>query len=235
MPALDSSFPGLVAALAEQYGRPDPQAPSSGLEPFEALVATVLDRLTDPKKAAAARKAWRDDGLLDPQVLAEADPAELVESLRSAGVTIPEKSLAPLRKVARWLVDRHHGSLDDLASSDSDVSTAQLRDELREISGIGPATADAILLFALRRPSYPVDRATYRIFVRHGWIDPSADYDEAREAVEGLSPDDPATLAALSTWFERIGRDFCRVSVAKCDRCPLAPFLPEGGPLDPSG
>src|SRR5262249_11967694 len=96
-------------------------------------------------------------------------------------------------------------------------------------------TADALLLRALARPIYPLDRASYRILVRHGWLDLSADYDEARAVVERLSPDDPGTLAQLSDWLARIGGGVCRVRGAKCDPCPLRPFLPEGGPIDPQG
>ena len=165
--------------------------------------------------------------------MAESDPTEVVESLRSAGLKIPEKSLAPLQKLARWLVDSKD-PLDELADPDHGPATSLLRDELLAINGIGPATADALLLFAFDRPSYPVDRATYRILVRHGWLDPSADYEEARGVVEAQAPDDPTTLALLSGWFERLGREYCRASVAKCDKCPLAPFLPEGGVVDPS-
>ena len=229
MPALRASFPEVIAALRERYGVIDPLA--EALEPFEAIVVVFLERLTDFKKAVLALNALRDDGMLDPQVIAESDASELTDSLRSAGVKIPEKSLTPLRKLARWLVERHHGSIDDLREG---LSTAELREELLGLNGVGPATSDALLLFALRRPAYPVDRATYRILIRHGWLDASADYEEARSIVEGLAPDDARTLALLSGWFERLGRDHCRASVAKCDRCPLASFLPESGPIDPS-
>ena len=95
--------------------------------------------------------------------------------------------------------------------------------------GRGPA---ALLLHGLRRPAYPLDRASYRILVRHGWLDPSADYDEARDVVERLDPDVPEHLARLSAWLERIGREYCRPTIAKCERCPLRSFLPEGGPRE---
>ncbi|MBY0398158.1 MAG: endonuclease III [Thermoleophilia bacterium] len=222
----------IAAALTARYGKPAP--PSAGLESFEALVVTILDRALDPPKRDAAVAALRDAGLLDPQALAESDPAEAVEALRSAGVKIPDRGLAPLNRVARWLVDRHRGDADALAGPDGRPSTEQLRDELTAINGVGPATADALLLFALRRPVYPLDRPTYRILVRHGWADESTGYDEAREVVERLAPDDPVLLARLSAWFQRVGRDACTASVAKCDRCPLRPFLPEGGPIEPS-
>jgi endonuclease-3 related protein len=230
MPSFGASFPDLLRALDDRYGRLP--TPGAELDLFEAVVAVVLDRLTDPKKGLAARSALREEGLLDPQALAEADPSEVVETLRSAGVKLPTRSLAPLWKLARWVVE-HKESLDDLADPDHGPSTAQLREELLSLNGIGSATADALLLFAFHRPAYPINSATYRILIRHGWLDPSADGEEARSVVEGPALEDAGTLARLSAWFERLGRDHCRASVIKCERCPLAPFLPEGGPIRP--
>lgn len=233
MPSLDESFPAIRDALAARYGRPEP--PAAGLDPFDALVATVLDRAVDLRKRDAALAALRDEGLLEPQAMAEADPSEVEDALRSAGLVFTRGALAPLRRLARWLVDLHHGTADDLAGAESRVPAEQLREELRTLNGVGPATADALLLFALGRPAYPLDRATYRVLVRHGWADADAGYDEARDVVERLSPDDPRGLARLSDGFVRVGREFCRTGAPKCDRCPLRPFLPDGGPIDPSG
>jgi len=172
-----------------------------------------------------------DAGLLEPQALSEADVAEIDDVLKSDGVTIPARGLAPIHRLARWIVERHHGSADAIGRGE--VATESLREDLASLKGVGPATADALLLLALNRPTYPLDRATYRILIRHGWLDPSAGYDEARAVVEGSCPDDPDTLARLSAWLERIGREFCRVRAPKCDRCPLRPFLPDGGPIEP--
>jgi endonuclease III related protein len=232
MSSLDDALPAIREALTGRYGRPEPFV--AGEDAFAALVAVALERAFDPAKQARAVDALRDAGLLDPQALAESDSTEAAEALRSAGLKVREKALAPLRRVARWLVELHHGDADVLAGSDSAVPTEQLREELAAVSGVGPATADALLLFALRRPVYPLDRATYRVLVRHGWIDATVEYVEARDAIERLAPDDPATLARLSHWFERIGRDYCRLAVAKCDKCPLRPWLPDGGPRDPN-
>ena len=230
MPRLDDAASDVLDALTARYGRARPSA--WDLDPFEALAATAFDLALDAPKRSAAVEALREAGLLDPSALAESDPSEAAEVLRSAGVKSPEKALLTLRRLAAWVVEAHGGDADSLAGEDG-PATAGLREELTAIKGIGQSAADALLLFALRRPVYPVDRATYRVFVRHGWVDPSADYEEARDRVEGLAPDDPSTLAHLSTAFERVGREYCRASVAKCEKCPLRPFLPDGGPVDP--
>lgn len=229
MPTFDESFPGIEAALADHYGRLDPRARHD--DPFAAVLTVLLERSVDARKVAKALDGLGDSGWLEPRALAEAEPGEIAEALATAGVSVPAKALAPIRRLAKWLVDRHGGSGEALG--DQSLATSQLREELSGLNGIGPATADAILLFGLGRAVYPVDRASYRILVRHGWLDMTADYDEARSVLERPRRDDPGALASLSEGMERVGREFCRVRVAKCERCPLRPFLPEGGPIEP--
>jgi endonuclease III related protein len=227
MPSLDHSFDAMVAALDAHYGTAAPRTAAAGLDPFPALVAVLLERATDPRKAARALDVLADAGLLDPSALAGADAAEVDDALKSAGLVIAPRALAPIRRLAAWLAGRRPGaSLDESA-------TESLREELSRINGIGPATADALLLLALRRPVYPLDRASYRILVRHGWADTATDYEAARAAVERPRAGDPDALARLSEQLARVGRDFCRPRAPKCDRCPLRPFLPDGGPIEP--
>ena len=229
MPTLDEAYPTIVAALDERYGSPEPIR--DDLDPFEAMVATILTRSAEPRKVDAALNVLRDAGLLAPDSLAEADEREVGDAFRERKVLLSAKAISPIRRLARLLVDRHGGSAESFRRGTP--PTDPLREELAELNGIGPATADAILLFALRRGTYPIDRATYRVLVRHDWLDPSADYDEARAVVERQSPDDPDALARLSRWMERIGRDYCRVGSPRCEQCPLRPVLPVGGPRDP--
>ena len=229
MPTLEVSFAGMVAALVDRYGRPGESRPGIGDDPFEAILRAALSRTVEDRKVVAALAALREAGLLEPGPLAEAEPTEIVEAIRLAGVALPPPALKGIRKLAGWIADGHGGEPGLLA----EVSTERLRDELRGLNGVGPATADAILLFALRRPTYPVDRASVRVLVRHGWFEPTGEYDEARGLLESAAGDDPEALARLSGWLERVGRDACRPSVAKCERCPLRPFLSEGGPIEP--
>jgi endonuclease-3 related protein len=226
MPTFAESYPGIIAALADRFG--GSEDPSRPHPPFARLLAAFLGRTLEPARAERVLNALRDADLLDPHDLAKADAWLIGEATSSASARLPEPAVQRLKRLARWLVEEHQGNPETLES----VSTSQLREELLAVSGIGPASADAILLFALDRPVYPVDRATYRILARHGWIDPNSEYDEARDLIERQAPDNAAALARLSGWLERVGHDACRARVAKCDRCPLKPFLPEGGPRE---
>jgi endonuclease III len=226
MPTFSDSFAGILDALACHYGQPEtPNTPT-----FRALVDALFRRAAEPRKVAQALSALDDAGLLDPQALAEAVQAEIADALITNGLTLPSPTLGALRRLARWLVERYQGSVDALRAGA--VATDQLREELAQLNGIGLATAEALLLFALRRPVYPLDRRTYRIFLRHGWLDAATEYDEARSVVERPARDDPDALAHLANGLERVGREFCRARVAECEHCPLRDFLPDGGPIE---
>jgi endonuclease-3 related protein len=221
MPSWTGSFPELLAALAGRYGAAPPPAPDD--EPFVSILRAFLEQTHGAARGRAILSALRDAGLLDPADLSAADPVEVGDVLAGCGVTNPAKAAASLRRLVRWVT----GRLDTIESA----PTESLREELRGLRGIGPATADAILLGGLGRPAYPIDRGTYRILVRHGWIDTTAGYDEARSLVEQPAADDSPALRALSHGLGRVAVEFCRPTVPRCERCPLRAFLPANGPI----
>ena len=230
MPRFTEAIPEILASLAGRTG----QGRSSTVrdaEPgsFVAVAGAYIAQSCDERTTRVAIDDLRESGCSDPHTLAGADPVEIAEAFRAGGSKSLVKLAGPLVKLARWFAATFDGDSDD-----GSTPTESIRDGLRAVKGIGPATADAILLGGFGRAAYPVDRATYRILVRHGWIDQGAEYDEVRSLVEGALPDDPANLARLSEDFEALGRLTCRATVAKCDRCPLQGLLPEGGPLGDS-
>ena len=112
MPTLDESYPTIVAALDERYGSPEPIR--DDLDPFEAMVAAVLARSVEPRKVDAALVVLRDAGLLEPEPLAEADENEIGDLFREGRVPLSARAIAPIRRLARLLVDRHGGSAEPL-------------------------------------------------------------------------------------------------------------------------
>jgi endonuclease III related protein len=239
MPTLAESFPTIRSALVEHFAL----API-GVDretPFEAIVRVLLDREFGAARTATALEVLERAGLLRPEGLAKADVLTVRDALLEAAIPASPQSVAPLTNLARWIVEHHGARVESLFNPDR--STDWLRGELAAIRGIGLATADAILLFALKRPSYPVDRATFRVLVRHEWLDPGAGYDEARDllvsqaAQEGDVPDGEAAdrLIDLAHGMGQLGRRFCRVAAPRCDQCPLEPVLPKGGPREVDG
>lgn len=229
MGSLKDDFSEIRRVLISQYGRSGvASATATPDDPFGRLVRVFLAGSIPAEKLDRLIDALRDAGLLDERSLAEADPAEL-EQAASDRVKIRPQILATLRRLAGWVVER--GGVEEVEGR----STEWLRQELRALKGLGPATVEALLLHGFDRPAYPLDRPTYRVFVRHGWLDTSAGFDEARETVEDLAPGDPATLADLAHFMDRIGAQFCKPATARCERCPLRPWLPDAGPYLPEG
>ena len=233
MPRRGESRLALLQSLADRYGSlPLPGGGPVGFggsNPFEAIVRVALGLVADSRITSAAFEALRDAGLLEPDALAGADPLELDDIFKQARVRLAGKALKPLQRIARWASERKFD-----AESVANLSTETIREAWRALNRVGPSTADSLLLFAFGRATIPVDRASYRILVRHGWLDPSSDYDEARSVLENIAPDEPEILAQLSLAFEKLGRDACKPGTPLCDRCPLQPLLPEGGPIEGS-
>jgi endonuclease-3 related protein len=234
MPTLLEAIEPAYRALTEQFGRTP--AGFEGLEPFEAMIAVLLERAAGPLRWKAALQGLSQADLLDPETLAETDLITVREAVRDNGPVIAAEKLAPLQRLARWLAASHGGRTDSLFNPDR--STGWLRGELAAIRGISVADADALLLYALKRPSYAVDRPTFRILARHGWLDATATYDEARQLMvdgaehlaEALDQLPEQILAELAQGMKRVGRRFCRAAAPLCEGCPFETLLPAGGP-----
>jgi endonuclease-3 related protein len=232
MPSLHESYPEIRTALENGLGPPLPPLLTGdpGIS-FGVIVAALLSRTYAERQAREIFESLFEAGLGSPEDIAGANVSELVEvtrNLRAPHKLVSAKILKPLIQVCKQILE--WGGLDTL----DDIATESLRDDLLMIPGLGPASVDALLLYGLKRPVYPVDRATYRILVRHGWLDTSNGYEEARDVVEALEPGDTVRLSELASWFLRLGEVYCKASVAKCERCPLKPFLPESGPIEPN-
>jgi endonuclease-3 related protein len=200
-----------------------PQRWWPGDSPFEVMLGAVLVQNTSWKNVERAIENLREAGLLDPHRLDKLPQTELEELIRPAGYW--RLKARRVRNLLSWLVGRHSGSLDALSAVPDDV----LRAELLAIHGIGPETADSIMLYALARRTFVVDAYTARVLVRHGWIDAEADYHQIREHFESGLAGDTAMFNEYHALLVRLGKEYCR-KTPRCQDCPLEDLLPEGGP-----
>ncbi len=236
MAALAESFPGIKNVLAQHCGRPE--SALEGLAKFERVIAAGVlgPGLAHPRRSSAIVIALDRAGLGRLEVLSEAELFEISDALNDGGVRLPTKAVAVLWRLARWLTVEFPNFVEFEGQDDhgghAGAEAARLREELAAQNGIGPARADAILL-ALGFAVYPVDRGTFRILVRHGWIEASASYDEARELLSRQLGHSPTEIETVAHGMTEVGRRFCKPSAPVCQACPLAPFLPERGPLEP--
>lgn len=194
--------------------------------PFEVVVGAVLVQNTSWKNVERAIAQLREAGVLAPRALVALAQDELEELIRPAGYF--RVKARRLRHLVEFLVERYDGSLDAMFAEDLDA----LRRALLGVHGVGPETADSILLYAGNLPKFVVDAYTCRVLVRHGWLEPEADYHRVQELFESRLDGDPALYNEYHALLVRVGHEHCRPQ-PRCEGCPLAPLLPEGGPCVP--
>ena len=214
----------VYSRLMAAYG---PQGWWPGESPFEVMIGAILVQNTAWQNVEKAIQNLRRDDLLDPHRLHQVPLEELEELVRPAGYY--RIKARRLRNLLDFLVKRYHGSLEDMFRT----SLPELRKQLLGVNGVGPETADSILLYAGRMPTFVVDAYTHRILARHGWIGPEADYYEIKDYLESGLPQDAGLFNEFHALLVRLGKQRCRKKAPRCSGCPLAEMLPEGGPHDP--
>ena len=217
---LHEVYDRLLAALGPQHWWP-------GNSPFEVLVGAVLVQNTSWKNVQRAIENLQERDLLEPEALYAVPPEELEELIRPAGYY--RIKARRLRSLLEFVVDRYGGSLDAMFGA----GLPALREELLGVHGVGPETADSILLYAGGLPTFVVDAYTNRVLARHGWIGFDADYHQIKEHFESNLPEDVALYNEYHALLVSVGKDYCRKTGPRCEQCPLAELLPDGGPLEP--
>ena len=129
-----------------------------------------------------------------------------------------------LKALLEYFVTRYGGDIGRMRAVPSDVLEA----ELLEVSGVGPETADSILLYALRKPCFVVDAYTRRIFGRLGLINGDPAYRELQRALVAVLPEDPQLYNEYHALIVALGKEICRPK-PKCIECPLASMCAVGG------
>ena len=191
------------------------------------MVGAVLVQNTAWRNVERAIANLRDAGLMEPRVLYALPPAELAELIRPAGYF--QVKARRLRNLLKFVNDEYQGSLEQMFHTD----VATLREQLLAIHGIGPETADAILLYAGGLSTFVVDTYTHRVLARHGWIGYEADYHEIKDHFEAALPADASLYNEYHALLVRVGKEFCRRAAPRCDCCPLVDLLPESGIVTP--
>ena len=221
----------MSATLREIYDRLlaayGPQSWWPGDSPFEVMVGAVLVQNTSWQNVEKAIRNLRDGDLVEPHALYQVPLEELEELIRPAGYF--RIKARRLRNLLQFLVERYDGSLDAMFRQ----NLPELREQLLAVNGIGPETADSILLYAGGLPTFVVDAYTARVFGRHGWIGFDADYHQIKDHFESGLAQDAAMFNEYHALLVRVGKLRCRKKAPLCEGCPLADLLPGGGPLEP--
>ncbi len=182
--------------------------------PFEVCVGAILTQNTSWGNVEKAIGNLKRAQLLSPKALRDIPVDQLAEVVRPAGFfNIKAKRL---KGFIDWLFARYDGSLEQLFAGEWPI----LRKELLGVSGIGPETCDAILLYAGGKPSFVADAYTRRLFAGLGLIQEDADYEDIRALFMENLPPDPVLFNEYHALIVEHGKEHCRKR-PRCAGCSL--------------
>ncbi len=213
----------LVASYGPQHWWPSQSA-------METIVGAYLTQNTAWRNVERSIENLRNATVLSVEGLRGIELERLRTLIRPSGYMV-RKALA-LKAFITWLDAEYGGSLDALATA----PVQSTREALLALPGVGPETADAILLYALDQPVMVVDEYLRRVASRHGLVDARVRYSELQELADAAFAGEPK-LSLLDHYNEfhalivEVGKSHCR-GVARCDGCPLN--RPEFAPPAPA-
>jgi len=185
-----------------------------GETPFEVVIGAILTQNTNWSNVEKAINNLKTAGKLSPVGIYELSVTELAKLIRPSGFfNVKAKRV---KAFINWLFSRYEGNLSKML--DQDLQT--LRSELLSVKGIGPETADSILLYAGNMPTFVVDAYTHRIFSRHELIPEESTYDEMKSFFEENLPKDVQLFNEYHALLVNIGKMFCKTKKV-CEPCPL--------------
>jgi endonuclease-3 related protein len=197
-----------------------------GETPFEVCIGAILTQNTSWSNVERAIANLKSSGVLSPERMFELPETQLAQLIRPAGYF--NVKARRLRRFLDVLVVDFGSSLERLFEG----KTAEVRGRLLAIKGIGPETADSMLLYAGGHSSFVIDAYTKRIFLRHRWSATAADYDHLQQMCEN-SLCHKAGAERLDYWQDfhaqlvMVGKHFCRSQRPRCEQCPLRELLPQ--------
>ena len=198
--------------------------------PMEVIVGAILTQSTAWTNVEQAIANLRRERLLSFAALERVAIARLERSVRPSGYF--RQKARKLKAFVTFLRAKFGGSLARMFR----VPTARLREMLLGVHGIGPETADSILLYAGGHSVFVVDAYTQRILERHGVAvgSPTSgkyDYEKTRGMIEGRLFRDASLYNEFHALIVNVGKNWCRKREPRCSQCPLRDFLPADSPL----
>lgn len=209
--------------LLSTYG---PQHWWPGDGPFEVLVGAVLTQNTAWRNVERALEGLRAARALNPEAIAAAQPVRLAAWIRSAGTH--NVKAARLQGLCRWFLDS--GGFTALAR----LPLPQLRQALLSVKGVGPETADDILLYAFGQPVFVIDAYTRRILARLGLARGDEGYETLRRSMESGLPADPGLFGEYHALLVAHAKAVCRPRPL-CGECCLRLRCPTGASVGKEG
>ncbi len=202
---------GIYRRLFNAFG---PQYWWPGETPFEIAVGAILTQNTNWGNVEKAVTNLKKHNALSARTLYKMNPRALASLIKPAGYY--NVKTRRLKAFAGFLKHHYRNSMKRMKAED----TQFIRDRLLQVHGIGPETADSILLYALEKPVFVVDAYTKRVLSRHGLADEKAAYQAIQELFQKNLPKKTKLFNEYHALFVRLAKVHCRTR-PKCRGCPL--------------
>jgi endonuclease-3 related protein len=216
MNTLSDRLDEIYELLLEAYG---PQHWWPAESPLEVLVGAVLTQNTNWQGVEKAMASLRRHNLLNPHKLQAMPTEDLARLIKPAGYY--NLKARRLKNLIEFVTEAYSGDLETMKQTE----TGRLRKELLAVNGVGPETADSILLYALQKAVFVVDTYTYRVMSRHGLVGEEVRYDELQELFTQHLPLEVKLFNEYHALLVRVGKLHCQRK-PRCQGCPLEPLLP---------
>ncbi len=209
-------LPGVYRTLRRALG---PQHWWPGETPFEVMVGAILTQNTAWKNVERAIRNLKKAGVLNPRALHRIPQKKLARLIQPAGYF--NIKAERLKHFVKFLFTEYGGRPDIMFHERG----AALRRKLLAVKGIGPETADSMLLYAAGKPFFVIDAYTKRIFARHRLHALEGGYEAWQRQFEEALPKRVSLYNDFHAQIVAVGKDYCRTGRPRCEICPLRIYL----------
>jgi endonuclease-3 related protein len=204
----------LMKIYEELYRAYGPMHWWPGETPFEVMVGAILTQNTSWRNVEKAIQNLKARKVLHVRGIHQLKKSQLASLIRSSGYFRIKADR--LKAFVNFLVENYNGNLEEMMKEEVET----LRQKLLHVKGIGPETADSILLYGLQKPIFVVDAYTKRILSRHGILSEKASYEEVQRLFMDHLPHDERLFNEYHALLVHLGKTLCK-KTPRCDLCPI--------------
>jgi endonuclease-3 len=206
----------ILQTLREMFTVPD--WVTSDREPFKTLIVTIISQNTADRNTTRAFENLSKRFKITPEALANAETSQIERCLKAAGLY--RNKAKTIKQVSKTLLEKHNSDLKTIFA----LPFEEARKTLMQLPGVGPKTADVVLLFSANRQTIPVDTHVNRVSKRLGLAPTNGDYETVRKALQSLF--DPKDYLAIHILLISHGRKYCKARKPLCTQCPINSLCP---------
>ena len=195
-----------------------PKRITSNKDPFKTLIVTIISQNTANKNTAKAFENLSKKFQITPETLANAETSKIQECLKVAGLY--RNKAKTIKHISKIILEKFHGTLKPVFL----LSFEEARETLLQLPGVGPKTADVVLLFCAEKPTIPVDTHVNRVAKRLGLVPFNGNYETIRRYLQSLY--NPKDYLAVHILLILLGRKYCKARNPICKHCPVNELCP---------